>query len=78
MGSIRLFRENFQVPVRVGINYDPQPVNQPKIHYTYYSLGFGVYWKGLHLDAGMVIGTEKGSGYDLYGNKFSISLSAFL
>jgi long-subunit fatty acid transport protein len=77
-GSVTLFRQNLQVPLRVGIGYDPQPIKQPKIHYTYYTLGFGLIWKGLHLDAGMAIGTEKGSGYDLYGRKFSVCLSYFL
>ena len=78
MGSIRLFQQDFQVPIRAGLSYDPQPVKGPNSHYMYYTLGFGLYWKGLQLDAGAMLGSEKGSGRDLYGRKFSISLSYFL
>jgi hypothetical protein len=68
----------FQVPIRAGISYDPQPVKEPNIHYMYYTVGFGLYWKGLHLDAGAMFGSEKGSGRNLYGRKFSVCLSYFL
>lgn len=78
MGSIRLFQQDFQVPFRAGLSYDPQPVEEPNTHYMYYTLGFGLYWKGLHLDAGAMFGSEKGSGRNLYGRKFSICLSYFL
>jgi hypothetical protein len=78
LAAVRLFQQDFQVPLRAGLNYDPQPVKQPSIHYMYYTLGFGLYWKGLHLDAAVMLGSEKGSGHDLYGRKFSISLSYFL
>jgi len=78
MGSIRLFQQDFQVPLRAGISCDPQPVKEPNIHYLYYSFGFGLYWKGLHLDAGAMFGSEKGSGRNLYGRKLSICLSYFL
>jgi long-subunit fatty acid transport protein len=78
MGSIHLFQQDFQVPVRAGLSYDPQPVKEPNTRYTYYTLGFGLYWKGLHLDAGAMFGSEKGSGRNLYGRKLSICLSYFL
>ena len=78
VGSIRLFQQDFQVPIRAGLSYDPQPVKEPNTQYTYYTLGFGFYWKGLRLDAGAMFGSEKGSGRNLYGRKFSICLSYFL
>ena len=78
MAAVRLFQQDFQVPLRAGLNYDPQPVKQPSIHYMYYTLGFGLYWKGLHLDAAAMLGSEKGTDHDLYGRKFTISLSYFL
>lgn len=78
LAEVHLFQQDFQVPLRAGLNYDPQPVKQPSIHYMYYTLGFGLHWKGLHLDAAAMLGSEKGSGHDLYGRKFSISLSYFL
>jgi long-subunit fatty acid transport protein len=77
-GSIRLFRQNIQVPVRGGISYDPQPIEEPNTHYLYYTLGVGMHWHRLHLDAGAMLGSEKGSGHDLTGRKFSITLSYFL
>jgi long-subunit fatty acid transport protein len=77
-GSIRLFQQNIQVPVRGGISYDPQPIEEPNTHYLYYTLGVGMHWHRLHLDAGAMLGSEKGSGHDLTGRKFSITLSYFL
>jgi long-subunit fatty acid transport protein len=78
MASLRMFKQDFQFPLRAGISYDPQPVKEPKTHYMYYSLGIGLYWKGLRLDAGAMFGSENGSGSDLYGRKFAITLSYFL
>jgi long-subunit fatty acid transport protein len=78
LAAVRLFQQDFNVPLRAGLNYDPQPVKQPSIHYMYYTLGIGLHWKGLHLDASAMLGSEKGSGHDLYARKFSISLSYFL
>jgi len=78
MGSLRLFQQNIQVPLRVGLSYDPQPVKDPSSHYIYYTFGIGVHWQGLHLDIGTMLGNEKGSGRDLYGRKLQITLSYFL
>lgn len=78
IGSLRLLQQDIQVPIRVGLSYDPQPVKEPRTHYIYYTLGLGVHWKRLFLDAGAMFGGEKGSGRDLYGRKFSITLSYFL
>jgi len=78
VGSFRLFHQDFQVPLRVGLSYDPQPVKEPSSHYFYYTFGVGVHWQGLHLDAGAMFGNEKGSGSDLYGRKLLITLNYFL
>ncbi len=78
MGSFRLFQQNIRMPIRVGLSYDPQPVKEPTTHYMYYTLGFGLYWQRLQLDAGAMFGNEKGSGRDLYGRKIAITLSYFL
>lgn len=75
MGDIRLFRQEIQVPLRVGAIYDPQPVPAPDTHYVYFTFGLGMYWKRLHLDAGAMFGSEKGSGRNLYGRKFAVTLS---
>lgn len=78
MGSFRLFQQDIRMPIRVGLSYDPQPVQEPSSHYMYYTLGFGLYWQRLQLDAGAMFGNEKGSGRDLYGRKIAITLSYFL
>ena len=77
VASLRLFQRDMQVPLRIGMSYDPQPVKEPNSHYVYYTFGFGLHWQKLHLDAGAMFGIEKGSGRDLYGRKFSICLSYF-
>ncbi len=78
IGALRLFGQDFRVPIRVGLSHDPQPVREPSSFYVYYTVGAGVYWRQLRLDAGAMFGSEKGSGHDLYGRKFSITLSYFL
>ena len=78
MGSFRLFQQDFQVPLRVGMSYDPQPVKEPSTYYMYYTFGVGLYWQRLRLDAGAMFGNEKGSGRDLYGRKIAITLGYFL
>jgi long-subunit fatty acid transport protein len=78
MGSFRLFKQDFQVPLRAGLIYDPQPVKEPNTHYMYYTIGLGLYWKGVRLDAGAMLGRENGSGRDLYGRKIVITLSYFM
>lgn len=78
MASISLFRQKFQIPVRVGLSYDPQPIKEPNTHYMYYTLGVGLHWQQLRLDAGAMFGNENGSGRDLYGRRISIALSYFL
>ena len=78
MGSLRLFQRDIQIPLRVGVSYDPQPIKIPKTHYIYYTVGLGLYWQRLHLDAGAMFGNENGSGRNLYGRKFAFSLSYYL
>ncbi len=78
MGSFRLFQQDFQMPLRAGLSYDPQPVKDPSSHYIYYTFGVGVHWQRLHLDIGTMLGNEKGSGSNLYGRKILITLSYFL
>lgn len=77
VASLHLLQRDIQVPLRIGMSYDPQPIKEPNSHYMYYTFGFGVHWQKLHLDAGAMFGNEKGSGRELYGRKFSICLSYF-
>lgn len=78
IGSLQLFQQECQLPLRAGLTYDPQPVKKPNMYYMYYTLGFGLYWQHLRLDAGAMFGFEKGSGHDLYGHKIVMTVSYFL
>ncbi len=78
MVTFRLFRQDFQVPLRAGLRFDPQPIKQPSTHYMYYTFGLGLYWQRLRLDAGAMFGSENGSDHGLYGRKIAITLSYFL
>jgi long-subunit fatty acid transport protein len=75
VGSFRLFQQDMQVPLRVGLSYDPQPVKDPRVRYLYYTLGIGLHWQRLRLDAGAMFGNEDGSGKDLYGRRMAVTLS---
>ncbi len=75
MTSMRLFGAEINVPLRAGFSYDPQPMVEPSSSYTYFTFGTGLHWGKLSLDAGMLLGEERGSGNSLSAKKFSLSLS---
>ncbi len=75
MTSLRLFGTEIKAPLRAGFSYDPQPMVEPSSSYTYFTFGTGLHWGKLSLDAGMLLGAERGSGNSLSANKFSLSLS---
>lgn len=75
MTSLRLFGAGINVPVRAGISYDPQPMVEPDSSYTYLTFGTGLHWGKLSIDAGILLGEERGSGDSLSGKKFTLSLS---
>jgi hypothetical protein len=75
LSSLNIFGQDVLMPLRVGMIYDPQPMKEPSSHYLYYTIGIGFYWRGLRLDTGTCFGNEKGSGQDLFGRRFSASLS---
>ncbi len=77
-GKIHLFQQDFDLPLRAGLSYDPQPMKYPSSYYLYITFGAGIRWKGLQLDAGAMLGAEKGSGDDLYGRTFTLTLSYIL
>lgn len=77
-GSFRLFGEDFRMPLRAGVSYDPQPIERPGVRYFYFSVGIGLHWQRLRLDAGAMFGKEKGSGGDLYGRKLAVTVGYHL
>lgn len=75
MSTRRLFGTDMNVPFRAGLSFDPQPMVEPSSSYLYFCFGTGLHWGKFLIDAGMLIGKERGSGDSLSANKFSISLT---
>ena len=75
LSSLNISGQDVLMPLRVGMIYDPQPMKESSSRYLYYTIGIGFYWRGLRLDTGACFGNEKGSGQDLFGRRFSASLS---
>lgn len=73
--AIKLFKQNFTIPLRVGVIHDPQPMKDPNSSYLNFTAGIGIHWNKFLLDGGMLIGSEKGSGNSLSGKKLALSLS---
>jgi len=73
--DFQLFEQKFDLPFRVGLSYDRQPMKEPISSYLYYSLGIGLHWKGIFLDLGAFLGSERGSGNSLSAKKVALSLT---
>lgn len=72
--QITLFGAAFDIPSRVGVIYDPQPMKDPASAYGDLTLGIGLAGKHVRLDLGALIGREWGSGDGLAARKIAISL----
>ncbi len=70
-----LFGVPASIPIRFGLSYDPQPMRDPGSAYTHYSVGAGLHWRMIALDAGASFGQESGSGDSLSARRVAISLS---
>ncbi len=70
-----LFGQTITSPLRVGFMYDPQPMRDPSSSYYYLTVGTGLQWGKLALNAGAFLGQESGSGNSLRARKFSLSFS---
>jgi hypothetical protein len=53
-------------------------MSDPDSAYTLYSLGTGLHWRMIGLDAGASFGQESGSGRSLAARRFAVSLSVRL
>lgn len=60
-----LFNTFLDVPIRLGVIYDPQPMINPSSYYFGYTLGAGIHFRNFHVDIGYISGKEVGSGLDL-------------
>jgi hypothetical protein len=63
--GVRLFGRAAVIPLRLGLSYDRQPMQNPASAYTNLSFGLGVRWRAIDLDLGALIGRESGSGHSL-------------
>lgn len=75
LASLRIFKADAFIPLRIGVAYDPQPMRDPNSAYTYFSTGTGLHWRMISLDLGASFGRENGSGNSLEARRISLSLS---
>lgn len=73
-GSLVIFKHAVKIPLRLGAAYDPQPLREPNIKYTYISAGAGLRSRHFTLDLGAVFGRENGSGDDLRTYRLVLSM----
>jgi hypothetical protein len=73
-GTFQLFGKEWTYPLRIGFNYDPQPMKDPNIHYLYLSAGTGFRVGRFFLDLSGMFGKEYGSGDSLNAQKIALTL----
>jgi long-subunit fatty acid transport protein len=74
-GLFQLFGKEWHFPLRLGFNYDPQPMKDPNIHYLNLSLGTGFRVGRFSVDFSGMFGKEYGSGDSLSAQKVVLTLS---
>ena len=74
-GNFQLFGKDWRYPLRLGFNYDPQPMKDPSIHYLYFSVGTGIRVGRFSVDLSGMFGKEYGSGDNLGAQKVVFTLS---
>jgi len=70
-----LFKQRFLMPLRFGIEIDPQPMRDPNSAYTNFCFGFGLHKDRFKVDFGGSIGREGGSGNKLKAGKIVATVS---
>ena len=75
LAAHNIFGRPAKIPLRFGIQYDPQPMKAPHSSYFYYSIGTGIQSGRFQLDAAAFFGKESGSGNSLSGQRIAVSLS---
>jgi len=74
-GNFQLFGKDWRYPLRLGFNYDPQPMKDPSIHYLYLSVGTGIRVGRFSVDLSGMFGKEYGSGDNLGAQKVVFTMS---
>lgn len=70
-----VFNTILNVPLRLGVIYDPQPMKNPHSYYFCYTLGAGLHFRNVQLDVGYISGKEYGSGFDLAFHRFFLTFN---
>lgn len=76
--SVTLLGRDLRLPLRAGIQFDPQPMKAPLSTYFYYSFGLGVHDKLFFLDFSLTSGMDSGSGHSLKDKLAALSLGVTL
>ena len=74
-GEISLFKTRFLIPIRFGIDIDPQPMSEPDSAYTNFCFGLGLHKGKYKVDFGGSLGREGGSGDKLKAWKVLVTVS---
>jgi hypothetical protein len=69
----KFFGVEFNVPLWLGFNYDPQPMKNHGSSYYYLTFGTGLIMNNFFLNAGASLGYEKGSGDQLRGRRVVVT-----
>jgi hypothetical protein len=72
--KINLFGTVFDVPSRVGLIYDPQPMKDPASAYGDVTIGTGLAAGRFRLDLAALFGREWGSGNGLVARRIAVAL----
>lgn len=78
LSLLKIFGDEFIIPFRAGLAYDPQPMKEPSSTYYCFSLGSGLHWRNSSFDVGASFGSERGSGDSLSAKRICISISFWL
>lgn len=72
--KVRLGGKPVRFPVRLGVSYDPQPMDDVRSRYFALTLGFGLRPGRFAVDLGGSIGREAGSGNSLRSGRIVLSV----
>jgi hypothetical protein len=78
LANARIFGHSGRVPLRLGVAYDPQPMDAPRSSYLSIGAGTGFRFPSLALDLSGSIGRETGSGYSLMAGQVVLTFTYVL
>jgi hypothetical protein len=78
LASSKIFGHAAHVPLRLGVSYDPQPMDSPRSSYLSIGAGTGFRFPALALDLSGSIGRETGSGNSLTAGQVVLTFTYIL